>query len=428
MSQDGILNQAFDDSNRFRYLRSLFAIFFISPVFALFISLKNGVNRYSRWMMYLMFFVLGYSLDTDPRTGSDVIRIEEAFLNICEVRDNPRLTFLEKITIDEKKKLEIGFGFIAYISSYFTQNSHVFIGLLGLIYGVFYVQIFLFFLNLLIKQNQFYWSIILSFAFIQSPYAFQAFRFYSGAVIFVWLFIRIFMEGNKNFILNYFLLIVICFLHNAHFVLAGLVFFRRLVPINLLKFFWLIYLLFFIISHTVGFDLGAFTEFLPESFKDRTDAYSTEGKEDVIEGPQLSWFLVYAYTINEWFFFVMNNLNFYLLIKMKSEKELPEYVGFFALLISISSLLLGTEGYRLHVIANHIMFIIFFTVHNNEYATELFKKVESKLRYLILFYVFILFRRTTDFISLYVFILNPLLFYAIENNFTIAKLYTEVFK
>lgn len=428
MSQESILNQAFDENNRFRYLRSLFAIFFISPVFALFISLKNGVNRYSRWMMYLMFFVLGYSLDTDPRTGSDVVRIEEAFLHICEIRDKPNITFLDKITVDEKKELELGFGLIAYISSFITEDPHVFIGFLGFIYGVFYVQVFLFFLNLLIKQNQFYWSIILSFAFIQSPYQFQAFRFYSGAIIFVWLFIKIFIEGNKYFILNYILLIAICFMHNAHFVLAGLVVFRRLVPINLLKLFWFIYLSFFIVSHTIGIDLGAFTEFLPESFQDRTDAYSNEGKDEDYQGPQLSWFLVYAYAINDWFFFILNNLNFYLLVKMKKEKELPEYVGFFALLVSFSSLLLGTEGYRLHLIANHIMFIIFFTVHNNEYAFELFKKMESKLRYVILFYVFILFRRTTDFISLYVFILNPLLFYAIENNYTIAKLYSEVFK
>jgi hypothetical protein len=428
MGQEGIFNQVFEENNRFKYLRSLFAIFFISPVFALFISLKNGVNLYSRWMMYLMFFVLGYSLDTDPRTGSDVIRIEEAFLHICDIRDMPNMTLLDKITVDESKELEIGFGIIAYISSFFTNNSHVFIGFLGFIYGVFYVQVFLFFLNLIIKQNQFYWSIILSFAFIHSPYQFQAFRFYSGAIIFVWLFIKIFMEGNKNFILNYVLLIAICFIHNAHFVLAGLVFFRRLIPNRLLKFFWLVYLSFFIISHTIGIDMGVFSEFLPNSFKERADTYSNEGKEEIIKGPELSWFLVYAYAINDWFFFIMNNINFYLLVKMKEEKELPEYVGFFALLISFSSLLLGTEGYRLHVIANHIMFVIFFTVHNNEYSMNILKRIESKLRYAILFYVFILFRRTTDFISLYVFILNPLLFYAIENNFTIAKLYAEVFK
>ncbi len=428
MSQGGVFNQVFDENNRYKYLRSLFAIFFISPVFALFISLKNGVNRYSRWMMYLMFFVLGYSLDTDPRTGSDVIRIEEAFLHICEIRDQPNITFLDKIITDESKELEIGFGLIAYILSFITNDSHVFIGFLGFIYGVFYVQVFLFFLDLLIKQNQFYWSIILSFAFIHSPYQFQAFRFYSGAIIFVWLFIKIFMEGNKYFILNYFLLIAICFIHNAHFVLAGLVFFRRLIPMNLLKFFWLIYLTFFVISHTIGLDLGLFSEYLPESFKDRTDVYSTEGKDEVNLEPELSWFLVYAYALNDWFFFILNNLNFYLLVKMKKEKELPEYVGFFALLISFSSLLIGTEGYRLHVIANQIMFIIFFAVHNDNFAKETLKNIESKLRYLILFYVFILFRRTTDFISLYVFILNPLLFYAIESNYTIAKLYMDVFK
>ena len=236
------------------------------------------------------------------------------------------------------------------------------------------------------------------------------------------------MEGNKYFILNYFLLIAICFIHNAHFVLAGLVFFRRLIPMNLLKFFWLIYLTFFVISHTIGLDLGLFSEYLPESFKDRTDVYSTEGKDEVNLEPELSWFLVYAYALNDWFFFILNNLNFYLLVKMKKEKELPEYVGFFALLISFSSLLIGTEGYRLHVIANQIMFIIFFAVHNDNFAKETLKNIESKLRYLILFYVFILFRRTTDFISLYVFILNPLLFYAIESNYTIAKLYMDVFK
>jgi len=418
----------FKEENRLHHLRSLFIIFFISPIFALYISLKNGIDIYSKWMLYLMFFVIGYSLDTDPSTGSDVIRIEEAFLKICQIRDNPNISLVDKITIDQSKNLEVGFGFIAYLASFVTVNSHVFIGILGFIYGIFYVQVFLFFLDILIKNEYFSWTILLSFAFIHSPYAFQAFRFYSGAMIFIWLFIKIFMEGNKNFVLNYILLFAICFLHNAHFVLAGLVIFRKLIPNNLIRIFWIVYLLFFLFSHTIGLDLGVLSDFLPESFQDRTDVYSAEGKEAVEQGPGLSWFLVYAYTINDWFFFILNNLNFYFIIRIKKDRELPEYIGFFALLTSLSSLLLGTEGYRLHVIANQIMFIIFFSINTDKYSKNLFKMVESKLRYFVLFYVFILFRRTTDFISLYIFILNPLLFYAIERNYTIAKLYMDIFK
>lgn len=411
--------------------RSVFLIFLFSPIFSVYLALVNGIKPYTKPILYLFFFLIGYSIVIDTSTGADVIRIKEAFDHIVEIRDNPRIAFLDKIIIDQEKPLEIMFGFIGYVSSFLTAQWRVFLGILAFIYGYFYVNIIVFFIQLLKRKDIYFLSFIITFSLIHTPYAFQAFRFYSAAIIYIWVFIESYLKGSKNIILHFTLLVFTCFMHNAFFVLFFLYLIRNFLFKKTITTLWILYNVFFVLSSIIGFDLGSLTDFLPEILQSRTEVYS-KGDEDASFAEnsveQLSWFLTWAYSIYHNFFFIFNNLLFYFSFKIIKNRDLDNYIYFTLWLVAISSLFRTTEAYRYHIIAYQLCMLSFFNFFDTSEVKDLIIKLENLVRWPLYFFGFIFFRKMADFMSLFMFFLNPLLHQYVNLDFTITNLYQTIFK
>ena len=398
-------------------------MFAINPGLS-FLTILKGSEKNLRLVFILFFFVLGYSFNLDRDSGSDVTRVVAEFEEISS-NLHYGINFNTFIT-DSNKPFELLLGFLDVIIAYFTNDYKIYLGVLGCIYGFFYTEILLFLLEKKRSFGKFLpASFLLLVVFIHSPYAFQAYRFYSGAIVAIWVFIGYFFLGVKRRI---YVLLLFCFMHNGLFLVLIMFLLLPKIKLNLGLLWILVNLSFSINWISQSFDVfTVFTKVLPTSAAERAAIYeknvSTENKPQVKQYFGQRLFSI-AMEIKKYYFIFLINIVFYFMFF--NEADNLKAFSFIALGFCLVFPFLGTEGYR--YIEIFYEFFGLYLAGSKSLLVYLYNMRARIFLRLAEFYIVLnLVRRYSDYMSLNIFLVPPFFHGYIEKPFTVTDLYNYLF-
>ncbi len=408
---------------------SLFVLFIINPIVSLVGAFKNQNIRGLKFSFFLIFFFLGFTFYIDLQSRSDIVRVVEMFKHYCHVSlANSGNNIVDYFIFDENKAWEFLLPVICKLVSLISNNNQIFIAFLALIYGYFFTDVFLFLYSSLFGLNKnFKLIILLLFVFTISPFSFQAFRFWTAAMVLVWAAIGVFFTEKPQRI---WVMFVFCFLHNALFLPLILIIFNRfnIIPVKYLFNFYVLSFVFVLLNIKIDTFLASI---LPSFLSDRGSVYVTENIGDEIV--QDAWFLKLSMVIIKYFVFLFNYYNyknFYSKVDLSPKDD--RFLHFFLLFFGFSNLVSTTEAYRYSIICNDLTLILFAGFYLNYQPIDEIRKLKNNLlKYsgpFLIFYFFIQFRLFADYCSVYLLAYSPLTHFFIEEQSTFFHWYSNWFK
>lgn len=404
-------------------------LFILNPIVSLVSAFRfNNLNGI-KFIFLLLFFFIGYTFYIDRTCISDIVRVVDMFNHYYNVSlENSGKDIFQYFVFDENKAWEFVLPVICKIVALFTGDFHVFIALLSLLYGVFFTEIFLFVyksVDGLSKSLKI--IVILLFVFTISPYSFQAFRFWTAAIVFIWTVIGVFFINKPS---RLYILFVFCFLHNALFLPFILLVFHKYNKLSI-KFLFSLYTFSFVfVAFNIKID-SFLAGIMPAFLSDRGSVYVVT--DNTTTTPDSVWFLVLSRTIIKYFIFIFNYLNFknfYSKIDLTNNEH--SYLRFFLFFFTLSNILSSTEAYRYSIICNDLTLILFAGFYFNYRPVEEIVKLEKNLTKIaspfLIFYFVIQFRLFAEYCSVYLLAYSPLTHFMIEKQSTFFQWYSDLFK
>lgn len=408
---------------------SIFLLFILNPIISLVSAFKFNNLGGIKFVFLLFFFFIGYTFYIDRHSGSDIVRVVDMFKHYYTVSfQSSGKNIFQYFVFDENKAWEFVLPVICKIVSIFTGNSQIFIALISLLYGYFFTDIFIFIYQSLSGIEKSLKAIILLlFVFTISPYSFQAFRFWTAAIIFIWTVIGVFFIDKPN---RLFVMFIFCFLHNALFLPFFLILFKKFnqLSVKYLFNFYIFSFVFVVFSIKIDSFLAGI---MPSFLSDRGAVYVAE---DYSTGtPDSAWFLVFSRTLIKYFVFFFNYFNyknFYSKIELSPLEH--SFLRFFLFFFALSNIVSSTEAYRYSIICNDLTFIIFAGFYFKFQPVDEIRKLEKNItklaRPFLIFYFVIQFRMFAEYCSVYLLAYSPLTHFFIEEQTTFFHWYSDIFK
>ena len=412
-------------------LVNLFLIYIFNPVLSIYHAIKLKESHAIRVVFLITFFLIGFTFHFES-TGADIARVVDMFKYYHAFSfDSVRMSLFEYFIYDTSKPWEFLLPVICKLVSILTGDLHLFIASLSLIYGYFYIEIFIYILNKLKNIDPKTKSLVLLlYVFTISPYAFQAFRFWTAAIVFVWAFIGYYLENKKSRLIVMF---IFCFLHNALFLPVILIFLNNYNFLSMKFLFRLYCVSLIVVIFQIKMD-SILAQVMPSFLSDRSSAYLDPEKNGDGDGVEVSsWFLVLSRTAIKYVIFIFNYLlyqNFYK--KIQEDPQDVLILKYFFLFFSFSNFVLNSEAYRYSIICADLSFVVFayltFEYNPVEEIQPLIKFLTKQIYLFLIFYYVIQFRIFADFCSVYLFVLSPLTHFFVEEQATFFQWYSDLMK
>lgn len=203
-------------------LSILIVAYIIWPFGALLLSLKN-INRSSYIIFILVGIFFGYTFRAADST-SDIVRYVEAFKEVSTWTLSGLINAYASDSYSDYYSITLSF-----IVSRFSDNSHVFIAFVSLIFSIFYVfSIRIVITKINPKANVLSSVFIFILFFYISIYFIMGMRFFTAFYVFVYSFLQIYYNNNKKY---YLLAALTPFMHLAFVPMVGFLilywFFKR---------------------------------------------------------------------------------------------------------------------------------------------------------------------------------------------------------
>lgn len=399
-------------------------LFFINPVIFLFSHLKTESFSKKVNSLTAVFLWIGLFFFVRKGNNADVTRMLEFF---DEFQYDSSLGWNSFLVMDGKDG-EWLFGVLIYIFKFFSDDRQLFTAYLAVIYGYFYSSVLFTILELTKKDGNSVFSSekLILLIMVHSPYAFQAYRFYTAAMVFMWAILGFYFLNKKRRLIVSFLF---CFLHNALFI-PLIVFLLSLYIVPSRKMIFIIFNFFFLSNMLFDFNVVSVSQLIP-GFAGSSFNYNIylDVQNDNTEFQNIGFGKVWLNLSNSlkiWYFWLIAN---FLLLKAKDSEgsNQKKFGNFLFIFLVISSLLLNTEGYRFYNIGGHMLLLMLGLHMKFDKSLNVLNK-NIVIRAIELFIVLNLLRRFSDFISVYLVFINPLFFGLINEHVTIYDVYLLLFK
>jgi hypothetical protein len=212
-------------------------IFFISPIYALYFSVKEYQHKPDGLFIVLFCGFLGYSFHINPVSDLDANRYIEVFYEYCQGGNQFEITSFFYTLWQDPDHLEITSKLLSYLISFISSDYHVLFALMGLLYG--------FFLNLNLSQFKYYSdsrclskNFVIILLFILPPWLINGFDFWMATQIFI---AGLFALLNKKYLKSVFFFLFAAITHWSFVIfILFYVLFSRIRNKNILLFLFLI--------------------------------------------------------------------------------------------------------------------------------------------------------------------------------------------
>lgn len=391
-------------------LGSTVLLYLIWPVGALFISLQNYKQNWSRDILWLFCIFFGFTFIIAGEGGSDSARYAERF--IMYAHSDLSLEELWRSFYSEGSKyVDIASPLVTYSVSRITDDPSMLFTVFGVIFGYFFSRNLWYVLDRINgKITGVILLYVLTFAFFNPIWNINGFRMWTAAQIFLFGTMPFLIEGkSKKLIWS---------------AISVLFHFSFLFPLGIVLLFIIvknrlnIYLGFFIITSFIKeIDLlgiqSVLTSFLPSFLHERVETYvRPEYAESISETRQsISWFLPLCESGIKWTIYILVlYISFFGRKMLKERQDLTTLLCFSLLFYGFSNIFsLIPSGGRFLVVANTLMFaffIIFLTAFPKIRTMQLLETFSTPF---LLLYCIVAIRIGMDYFGLATLISNPIL-------------------
>jgi len=381
-------------------------LFLIWPFISLIYAIKNHRRPYAKNIVWLftIFYGLTFVIVSD---SLDASRIISQFQNV-------RLYGLSsfQILLKENEYFDLLQPFLLYVVSFFTTDSRILFGVIGLIFGYFYSRNLWLGIELLEEGlNKYAIILIFLFALIIPIWEINGFRMWTAAHVFFFGVSKQLLTGNRKYAIYSILTPLIHF----SFIFAVVAYVSFLIikrlPINLIFGIFL----FSIIVQEIKVDIREYRTLVPEPYQIKIEGYSNieflmRMKEKHME---MRWWAKYQYIAIEYlldFLTIMAFISYKKNLNILRNQGIKDFFTFTLWMASLSrffsALPLG-DNYRFVIITNLFIAFSLVMIYGNKLRT-----VKIPFQFLITvliigFYSIVELRKGFDRIAITTFISNP---------------------
>lgn len=421
-------------------------LFLISPLFTFLLTLKHGFKY--KYILILMFGIYGFTAVLKPGYDIHTNMIKYEMYNKDYARKDILSHFWNTLTFNKVPYYfdEIFMHAIGATLSFFHAPKYLFTGIIGLIYGYFFVGTFFIIfkkIQLVIGTNKIYQlptSVILLLLLLVSWQAFEGIngvRFWTAMWMYFYSIFNYF-ETKKT---KYLFLSILPIGFHFSFVIFTCLFFSFLLIKSNFKFFYLIFAISFLANFTGDFTSlrtgSSLFDQRIESYSYDVDSFEERKERKKLSESQKSFHARYS---NAWMQFF---LKYYFLLSIsilayKSRfisKDVKWFASLFCLLFACSNLLfmvpeLSSRIYRVSVILG-LFTIIYsklkhYTLINRKWSRVLYK-LPVIFSPVILLFIFTRLSVNIEVMSVYV-LFPPFFFpFLSESNIAIKEAIKSIF-
>jgi hypothetical protein len=378
-------------------------VFLLSPLLAVYISIKNYKEAWAKNTICLFSAYYGYTF-VIGNTGSDINRYKSIFEKHCNIHTSI-LDFLDSLLKEDN--LDIIQPMLSYITSIFTVNFSVFVMIIGLIFGFFLSRNIWNVLSLSKEKPMWYGVLfIVVFAFIFAVWDINVMRFSLAA--------QIFFYGIYNHLVNkkkwgLLFIFISPFMHFSFSIAIGIYLIYKLIG-NFTK----LYFVFFLVSFTISeLSMDVFknqVSFLPQNYIEKTEDYANEDykerKNQMTENknfrgkfyqPSLKWSVAILLS-----FIYLNRK------KIKGNICLENLFAFTLLFIAVFNVLSVIPSMNRFQFMGYLFAFALFYSYFNGVLNKNEKKIIIICTPFILFYFFIKLRIGLEFTGLFTILGGPI--------------------
>lgn len=378
-------------------------VFLLSPVLAVYISIKNYKEVWAKNTICLFSSYYGYTF-VIGNTGSDINRYKSIFEKHCNL-DISIPDFLDSLL--NEGNLDFIQPILSYITATFTGNFRLFVMLIGLIFGFFLSRNIWNVLSLAKKKPMWYGVLfIVVFAFIFAVWDINVMRFTLAA--------QIFFYGIFNHLINKkkWGILFICiapFMHFSFCIAIAVYYLYKLIG-NFTK----LYFVCFLVSFTVSeLNLDVFKSqlsFLPKIYVEKSEDYINddykEHKDEMTENKNFRGKFYQSslkWSVGLLLAFIYLNRK-----KIKGNIRLENLLAFTLLFIAIFNILSVIPSMNRFQFMGYLFAFALFYSYFNGVINKNEKKIIIICTPFILFYFFIKLRIGLEFTGLFTILGGPI--------------------
>lgn len=358
-----------------------FILFFIWPFVSLVYAIKNYKRPYAKNIVWLFtaFYGLTMVFVSDALDGA---RIIASFENASR---HGFVAFQHLFT--RGGELDVLQPLVIYVVSWFTTDSRILFGVMGLIFGYFFSRNVWLGIELIEgRLNRYAIIFIFLFAMIIPIWEINGFRMWTAAHVFFFGVSRQLITGERK----YAFFAVLSPLIHFSFIFAVVAYFGyflvKRLPLNLI---FSIFILSVLVQE-IYIDIREFRDYAPEAFHSEIDGYGNiEWAEARREAHQeMRWWAKYQKTVLEYFMVLVMSLAFVSckknpeILKDKSTWNFFSFSLWFAALARFLAAFPFGDNYRFVIIANLFLSLSLAIIYGGRLRT-----FKIPLQYLITFLI-----------------------------------------
>lgn len=378
-------------------------LFLFSPIIAVYISIINYKATWSKNIVWLFCAYYGFTF-VIGNTGSDINRYKSIFEKHCNMDASINDFFVSLLRGDNLDFIQ---PMLSYITSIFTVNFHVFVMIVGLIFGFFLSRNIWNVLSLAKKKPLWYGILfIIVFAFIFAVWDINVMRFTLAA--------QIFFYGSFNHLVNkkkwgLLFIFISPFMHFSFIIAIGVYLLYKLIG-NFIKLYFVCFLISFTISE-LNFDVfKSQLSFLPQIYLEKSEDYINEDyKEQKDEMTENKNFRGKFYQSSlKWSVSILLSFIYFNRKKIKGNISLENLLAFTLLFIAIFNILSVIPSMNRFQFMGYLFAFALFYFFFNGVINKNEKKIIIICTPFILFYFFIKLRIGLEFTGLFTMLGGPI--------------------
>lgn len=392
-------------------MRSLIALFLISPLLALIQSLKHYKQAWAKNGLWLFIVFYGFTMVKPEGMDSSryILKLKQLY-NAPLNWDN----FMLNLYSEDGSKVDIYQPLVTYFLSFFTENGNILFAIYGLVFGYFYSRNSWLLIERMKehKMNGHLLLLLVSFVSIIGFWELNGVRMWTAAHIFFYGAFLYLVKEHKKGLLIAMMSILVHFSFMLPVGLLLLVVFVKL-PWRFIYFFYIAS--FFIAELNIGAIQNVLLSYAPEFLIPKVDSYLGESYVETVRGTFITanWYIIYYQKSMNWFIAITISAIYFTKTTTIS-KDIKRLFGFSLLFLTVGNVVSQLpSGGRFLMVAQlfGVAFLFLYVLENKNIRIKYLFKIMSPL---LVFYIIVSIRSSFNTIAVGTIITNPVIVFFAE--------------